>query len=465
MPGVWATRPICSRLNRFDNHKMAGIGHRSAPTPARIWLATFLVASMIASIGLDNQPDASAAVATTRNGSSATTAAPSCWAIKQSFPSSRSGQYWLLTPQLHVPQMFYCDMVTEGGGWVLIGRGRENWSFNWAGQGSSAAIRTIPSGPRAFAPAALSSETVNALFGGHSFEYFTDGLRIRRAKNSAGTSWQEVRMRTYAMKTFTWEMESGQALRTVRFDAGNIANVGPSGFARRQSTYNVQLDDGWRRLRTAPIWIQKAKKGFAYGTGIRGTRASTSYLWSATDRGRSAVPFAQVFVRPKISDASAGFTALANKGIAAQTLPRIPGSIPQAATWGVINPTITNTDPDPNGASAVYGLAQIGNTMFVGGKFGAVKHGRNGGTVNQPWLAAFDVNTMAWKKTFRPVLDGAVFDIAKAPNGKLLVAGNFTNVNGEANTAGLAMLDPITGTVDATWKATLSGTRFGSPRP
>ena len=356
-------------------------------------------------------------------------------------------------------------MVTQGGGWVLIGRGREGWTFDWQGQGSAPSVRTIPSGARAFAPATLPSETVTALYAGHAFEYYNDGIRLRRSKNSSGTSWQETRIRTYAMKTFSWEMDSGEALKTVQFDTGSVANVGPSGSWHRQSTYNVQLDDAWRRVHTAALSAQSSKKGFAYGVAVTGSSSSTSYLWSAKSGTGMAMPFTQVFVRPKVSDSTVGFTSLPSHGRAADTKPNIPSSIPQVSQWGVVSPTMPNTDPDPNGASPVFGLAQIDNTMFVGGKFSAVKHGAVGGAVSQPWLAAFDVNTMAWKSAFRPVLDGAVFDLAKAPNGKLLVAGNFTNVNGVPGTAGLAMLDPITGAVEPAWKATLTGTRFGSPRP
>src|SRR5690242_20571820 len=65
-------------------------------------------------------------------------AAPSCWAIKQSFPSSKDGIYWLATAALQAPQPFYCDMTTDGGGWVLVGRGRNGWKWREVGQGSAA---------------------------------------------------------------------------------------------------------------------------------------------------------------------------------------------------------------------------------------------------------------------------------------------------------------------------------------
>ena len=77
-----------------------------------------------------------------RDGLTSQTAAPSCWSIKQAYPDSADGIYWLWTPKLVDPQQFYCDMTTDGGGWVLVGRGREGWSFPYAGQGSPSTLRT-----------------------------------------------------------------------------------------------------------------------------------------------------------------------------------------------------------------------------------------------------------------------------------------------------------------------------------
>ena len=62
------------------------------------------------------RPRARGPVATVHRGLSSLDAAPSCWAIKQAFPSSRSGTYWLQTVQLVTPGRYYCDMTTGGGG-------------------------------------------------------------------------------------------------------------------------------------------------------------------------------------------------------------------------------------------------------------------------------------------------------------------------------------------------------------
>src|SRR3954468_14447536 len=152
-------------------------------------------------------PAAGATAITKYDGTSSDKAAPSCWAIKQSFPKSRDGLYWVVTPTLVRPQVFYCDMTTSGGGWVLIGRGRDAWSFGYAGQGTAASVALAPTGTNAFAPATLPSATVDGLFDGHAPSTTYDGFRIRRATNTAGTKWQEGRIHFAFLDHFTWEWD------------------------------------------------------------------------------------------------------------------------------------------------------------------------------------------------------------------------------------------------------------------
>jgi hypothetical protein len=70
-----------------------------------------------------------------RDGRAESRALASCWEVKQVDPSAPDGRYWLYTPALQYPQQFWCDMTTDGGGWVLIGRGRQGWDFTAEGQG------------------------------------------------------------------------------------------------------------------------------------------------------------------------------------------------------------------------------------------------------------------------------------------------------------------------------------------
>src|SRR3546814_12919145 len=93
-------------------------------------LATAIVASVLALVSAqsvsaaDPEPD----------GTTSATAAASCWEVKVNHPESADGPYWLLTPELGAPQRFYCAMTTDGGGLVLVGRGRNAWT--WAPDGT-----------------------------------------------------------------------------------------------------------------------------------------------------------------------------------------------------------------------------------------------------------------------------------------------------------------------------------------
>ncbi len=101
-------------------------------------------------------------------------------------------------------------------------------------------------------------------------------------------------------------------------------------------------------------------------------------------------------------------------------------------------------------------FAQIGNVLYMGGKFLQVQHGIGGPTFTQSYLAAFDVNTGEWIPTFNPVINAPVWKIMASPDGtKLFVGGEFTSVNGQANTTALAALDPTTGAVvpSTSWQA------------
>ena len=61
-------------------------------------------------------------VNTGANGLTANTAAVSARAIKIQFPNSSSGKYWIKNTAVNSgnPFQVYCDMETDGGGWMLI---------------------------------------------------------------------------------------------------------------------------------------------------------------------------------------------------------------------------------------------------------------------------------------------------------------------------------------------------------
>lgn len=115
-------------------------------------------------------------------------------------------------------------------------------------------------------------------------------------------------------------------------------------------------------------------------------------------------------------------------------------------------------DSTPTLDVTVWDMQQLGDHMYVGGEFQTVHRHEDdpdvdGPGIDQPFLARFDITTGEWDETWRPVLDGNVHALERAPRGLLLVGGEFTSINGLPKTAGLAAIDPTTGAVDPSFEA------------
>ncbi|MGI9608786.1 MAG: hypothetical protein ACR2NL_00685, partial [Acidimicrobiia bacterium] len=121
--------------------------------------------------------------------------------------------------------------------------------------------------------------------------------------------------------------------------------------------------------------------------------------------------------------------------------------------WGVDG---TDLAPDsPRIRTEVWAIEQIGDRIYVGGRFQEVTDGAV--SIDQPYLAAFHESTGQYINTFTPDLDGVVHDLAASPDGtKLFVGGEFTTVNGQAIDA-LVALDATTGAVDTSWTGDING--------
>jgi hypothetical protein len=418
--------------------------HAATLRPAVRWAAVVAFATALAAPLLSAVPaQAAEPAAVVRDGSTQTSAAASCWEAKQVKPSATDGVYWLQTPQLVTPRKFYCDMTTDGGGWVLIGRGRQGWTYDYNGQGSADAIAETPSGTSAFSVSQLDAHVVDALLGGKRVDSMTDGVRVRRARNAAGTQFQEASFTFRSRDRWSWSLAAGFPVASAKIDGSSAGTT---------TTRDISIDDSWKRLWTHESSANDYVRGFNYGSSATGgSTASDNFLYSSRSDGRYPSPFSQVFVRPKIRTADLDYSAVPSSGLPATTMAAIPqnGAIP--TTWGVSGTGAAGTGEN---ATEVQAFAQIGNVMYVGGNFTTVQKGENAtgsDKVSRAYLAAFDATTGDYLPGFAPpALNNQVKSLAVLPGGKLAVGGEFTTVGGTSR-PGLVVVDGTTGAVDTAW--------------
>ncbi|WBU38829.1 fibrinogen-like YCDxxxxGGGW domain-containing protein [Homoserinibacter sp. YIM 151385] len=413
---------------------------RTASPTRRLRSAALALTATAAVIGGLLAAPAAASAAPAPDGMTSQTAAASCWEIKQLNPAAPSGVYWLVTPALVAPQQFYCDQETEGGGWVLIARGRDGWKPQYQGLRTPAAIRNTPSGTGAFAVAQLPSRTVDALLDNRRVDSLTDGIRIRRARDAAGTAWQEVRFKYQSRDRWVWTFGAEHRVASYTFD-------GLTGSGGQTNSFGG--DNAFRRVDTNAPQAQAYVGGLAYGASVTGTNSASTYLYSSTNGGGNARPFAQMMLRPRLMTADLAYPAIQDAGTTAIERTPLPESEAITTTWGVQG--LAN-GRDSELSTEVQAFAQVGNTVFVGGNFRYVQRTEAGADrVEQRYLAAFDVDTGEFKPGFRPVLNEQVKALAALPDGRLAVGGAFTQVNGQARSP-FVILDPATGATSTGWQ-------------
>ena len=381
---------------------------------------------------------AQAAVDPLHDGLSEATAAASCWEIKQNDPRSENGTYWLQTATMDAPRQFFCDQTTDGGGWVLIGRGREGWETWSQGKGDESKLATRSRTPGDFEVIQASHETVNGLLGGTAVSDLDDGIMVQRAWNHRGTAYQTVRMRFPKMRDFIWPFKSAHPV-DVKFNREWWVNGGIvwSGFG---------TNTGWGYVNLTASPQNKYTMGWGYGplaSSWYDTSSSTSYFHY---NGSIINPYAEAYIRPQLRSTDASFRAIGDGGTPAEKQKDTASEFASPMSWGV---TGNLNGSYKEGNIQVQAFEQIGSTMYVGGNFTGVQKGKNGSAITSNGLAAFDATTGVWTgQTFD--FNNQVKDLVELPSGKLLAVGDFTKVNGETH-VGTVLIDPATGQIDPSW--------------
>lgn len=415
--------------------------------------APIVACATLALAPMAHAADAGQAISTSgqsvvHDGLSAATAAASCWDIKQRNPSASDGAYWLQTPAMDHPAQFFCDQTTDGGGWVMIGRGREGWEAWSGGKGDPAKLTTRGRDASAFDVVQLSNDTVNQLLNNVPVKDQADGMRVMRSSSPSGHSYQSLDIRFQKMTDFVWPFKMAHPLSISMDKRGPINDImwSTSGY-----------DQGWNALQVYP----SARTGWQIGWGYGPVAASwggdvTSPGSFLRKSGQTVFPYAEAYMRPRLSSEDASFSRISDEGLPASTVTRAVSQYAAKTSWGVTG-NINGSYAEGN--IQVQAFAQVGSTMYVGGNFTGVKQGEKGAEISSRGLAAFDVVTGDFTgQTFN--FNGQVKTLLALPDGRLLVGGDFTQVNGQTH-VGTAVIDPSTGQVDSSWNLQVSNALRG----
>lgn len=185
----------------------------------------------------------------------------------------------------------YCDMTTQGGGWTLIGRGREAWAWDDAGKNPNDVTTNLMS-PAGFVPAYYAESTVD-LIANKGIKDLTDGLRIKRVGPTAtdGSTFQELRWFYASQTNWSWLLDNTFPLSNITIDGATH----PGTFNTRD-TVTSSTNNQFRVFTWA--WVSHAnKRCFSYGSSVTaGTNSPTNFLWENSTE-RHPCPYTEVYIR------------------------------------------------------------------------------------------------------------------------------------------------------------------------
>ena len=189
----------------------------------------------------------------------------------------------------------------SGTRWFLVGRGRNNWDFDANGQGVNADVITGLGTTAAFPPRAYNNAIINSLITSGGINLTGVEIRINRAANVTGTSYQEVFWRPISQTTWTWDFPGSDFdvehdVRVSVLGAGFLDTTG-----KTRDAMNTPASDSANDHTRIFSWgwaSQGNQKGFCYGSTVQGTdgNSPTAFMWELTTEAH-ACPYTEVFIR------------------------------------------------------------------------------------------------------------------------------------------------------------------------
>jgi hypothetical protein len=198
------------------------------------------------------------------------------------------------------PLKVLCDMTSDGGGWTMVGKGREGWSWVDAGEGTP---DEIVSNPATNTVAYLDSAIVAAIVGNPNFMAWNSSLKVHR---DSGFN-DDYKLRPNAAATFKWSLfadsRHGCAGNAASTFSGTVSgSASPLGLGAFNNN-NADLKDfqntgnDCTRMFT-PQWSSHDCKG-GWSTGVSCTPtaiAGISNCFMATNEAH-CIPHVRVWVR------------------------------------------------------------------------------------------------------------------------------------------------------------------------
>jgi len=194
-----------------------------------------------------------------------------------------------------VTHSLYVDGNYDGGGWILVGRGREGWAWSENGMGKSSTLWQELGTPAAFPPAYLATATIGQLITNANIDLRNVEIRIKRAAATDGSSYQEVRWRSVSNTTWTWLFDTNQYdIEHTFFEC----ILGPGG-AVTANTEDVwpSTENNHQRIFTWGWDSHNNKRGFSHGSDVTGgTDTPENFFWQHGGENH-AIPYSEVYIR------------------------------------------------------------------------------------------------------------------------------------------------------------------------